>query len=60
MAVLLRDLLLGGIHQAVADDVLEDDVLYSDAASDHGEEPADENKCALAEQDAADIFNTPS
>ena len=26
---------------------------------DHGEEPADENKCALAEQDAADIFNTP-
>ena len=59
MAVLLIDLLLGGIHQDFAGDDLEVDVLYSDAASDHGEEPADENKCALAEQDAADIFNTP-
>ena len=60
MAVLLIDLLLGGIHQDFADDHLEDDILYSDVASDHGEEPADENKCTSAEQDAADIFNTPS
>ena len=48
MAVLLIDLLLGGIHQDFADDDLEDDVLDSEAASDHGEEPADVNKCALA------------
>ena len=56
MAVLLIDLLLGGIRQDFADDDLEDDVLHSDAASDYGEEPA---KCALAKQDSADIFNTP-
>ena len=59
MAVLLIDLLLGGIHQDFADDDLEDDVLHSAAASDHGEEPAGVNKCTLAEQEAADIFNTP-
>ena len=59
MAVLLIDLLLGGIHQDFADDDLEDDVFYSDAASDHGEEPVGVNKCALGEQDAADIFETP-
>ena len=59
MAVLLIHLLLGGIRQDFAADDLEDDVFYSDSASDHGEEPADVKKCALAEQDAADIFNTP-
>ena len=40
MAVLLIHLLLGGIHQDFAGDDLEDDVFYSEAASDHGEEPA--------------------